>query len=56
MQVVEEAGRLKEIAIVGIDGENNAFQAIKWLLEQSPSPSGLIFFADRAQGARFSRS
>jgi len=54
MQVVEEAGRLKEIAIVGIDGENNAFQAIKWLLEQSPS--GLIFFADRAQGARFSRS
>jgi len=29
MQVVEEAGRLKEIAIVGIDGENNAFQAIK---------------------------
>jgi ribose transport system substrate-binding protein len=29
MQVVEAAGRLKEIAIVGIDGENNAFQAIK---------------------------
>ena len=29
MQVVEEAGRLKEIAIVSIDGENNAFQAIK---------------------------
>jgi ribose transport system substrate-binding protein len=28
-QAVEEAGRLKEIAIVGIDGENNAFQAIK---------------------------
>jgi ribose transport system substrate-binding protein len=28
-QVVEAAGRLKEIAIVGIDGENNAFQAIK---------------------------
>jgi ribose transport system substrate-binding protein len=27
--VVEAAGRLKEIAIVGIDGENNAFQAIK---------------------------
>jgi len=29
MQVVEAAGRLKEIAIVGIDGENSAFQAIK---------------------------
>ena len=29
MQVVEAAGRLKEIAIVGIDGENDAFQAIK---------------------------
>ena len=29
VQVVEAAGRLKEIAIVGIDGENNAFQAIK---------------------------
>jgi ribose transport system substrate-binding protein len=29
LQVVEAAGRLKEIAIVGIDGENNAFQAIK---------------------------
>jgi ribose transport system substrate-binding protein len=29
MKVVEDAGRLKEIAIVGIDGENNAFQAIK---------------------------
>src|SRR6201987_5402557 len=29
VQVVEEAGRLKEIAIVGIDGENNAFEAIK---------------------------
>ena len=28
-QVVEAAGRLKEIAIVGIDGENKAFQAIK---------------------------
>jgi ribose transport system substrate-binding protein len=28
-QVVEAAGRLKEIAIVGIDGENSAFQAIK---------------------------
>ena len=28
-QVVEAAGRLKEIVIVGIDGENNAFQAIK---------------------------
>jgi len=29
MKVVEDAGRLKEIAIVGIDGENSAFQAIK---------------------------
>src|SRR5690349_18442219 len=29
VQVVEAAGRLKEIAIVGIDGENRAFQAIK---------------------------
>ena len=29
VQVVEAAGRLKEIVIVGIDGENNAFQAIK---------------------------
>jgi ribose transport system substrate-binding protein len=29
MQVVEAAGRSKEIAIVGIDGENSAFQAIK---------------------------
>ncbi len=29
LQVVEAAGRLKEIAIVGIDGENSAFQAIK---------------------------
>jgi ribose transport system substrate-binding protein len=29
VQVVEAAGRLKEIAIVGIDGENSAFQAIK---------------------------
>jgi ribose transport system substrate-binding protein len=29
VQVVEAAGRLKAIAIVGIDGENNAFQAIK---------------------------
>ena len=29
VKVVEAAGRLKEIAIVGIDGENSAFQAIK---------------------------
>jgi ribose transport system substrate-binding protein len=29
LEVVEAAGRLKEIAIVGIDGENRAFQAIK---------------------------
>jgi ribose transport system substrate-binding protein len=29
IQVVEAAGRLKEITIVGIDGENSAFQAIK---------------------------
>ena len=29
MKVIEDAGRLKEIAIVGIDGENSAFQAIK---------------------------
>ena len=29
LKVVEDAGRLKEIAIVGIDGENSAFQAIK---------------------------
>ena len=29
LQVVEAAGRLKEITIVGIDGENRAFQAIK---------------------------
>ena len=29
LKVVEDAGRLKEIVIVGIDGENNAFQAIK---------------------------
>jgi ribose transport system substrate-binding protein len=29
MKAVEVAGRLKEITIVGIDGENNAFQAIK---------------------------
>jgi ribose transport system substrate-binding protein len=28
-KVVEAAGRLKEITIVGIDGENSAFQAIK---------------------------
>jgi ribose transport system substrate-binding protein len=29
IQAVEAAGRLKEIAILGIDGENSAFQAIK---------------------------
>jgi ribose transport system substrate-binding protein len=29
LKVVEDAGRLKEITIVGIDGENSAFQAIK---------------------------
>jgi ribose transport system substrate-binding protein len=29
LKVVEAAGRLKEIAIIGIDGENSAFQAIK---------------------------
>jgi len=29
VKVVEAAGRLKEIAIVGIDGENGAYQAIK---------------------------
>jgi ribose transport system substrate-binding protein len=29
IEAVEAAGRLKEIAIVGIDGENSAFQAIK---------------------------
>ena len=29
IKVVEAAGRLKEITIVGIDGENSAFQAIK---------------------------
>src|SRR6516162_8564575 len=29
MEVVEAAGRSKEITIVGIDGENRAFQAIK---------------------------
>jgi ribose transport system substrate-binding protein len=29
IQVVEAAGRLNEIAIVGIDGQNSAFQAIK---------------------------
>jgi ribose transport system substrate-binding protein len=29
VKVVEAAGRLKEIAIVGIDGENSAFQAVK---------------------------
>ena len=29
IKIVEAAGRLKEITIVGIDGENSAFQAIK---------------------------
>jgi ribose transport system substrate-binding protein len=29
IKVAEAAGRLKEITIVGIDGENSAFQAIK---------------------------
>jgi ribose transport system substrate-binding protein len=29
IKVVEAAGRSKEITIVGIDGENSAFQAIK---------------------------
>ena len=29
IEAVEAAGRLKEIAILGIDGENSAFQAIK---------------------------